>query len=278
MKTRNAMLRKILPITIATALSVSSMSYAKDELYFKGQELLDQKQWSEAQVNFSRMIKQKSEKSDAAFYWLAYAQNQENQSDKALNNLNRLIKEYPGSEWVDDAKVLVIEINDKKGEALPITDDEMKLYAMDSLLHSSPEKATATLKKLLNGNHSEKAKKRALFVLSQLDDPEAFTIISELALSGESSEIRHEAIDTLGISGATGAMEVLTRVYEMSSEVELKSRVLRSFMLAKNSDALVSVVTTETDEELKTKAIKWLGVMGSHQHLISLYQGNQLHC
>jgi hypothetical protein len=51
-------------------------------------------------------------------------------------------------------------------------DEELKLYALDSLMQAEPEQAVPVLERLLAGNASSRLKERALFVLSQSDSPQ----------------------------------------------------------------------------------------------------------
>src|SRR5512134_758452 len=48
---------------------------SEDPTYDRGVKALDQKRWADAVQSFDEMIRAKSARSDAAFYWKAYALN-----------------------------------------------------------------------------------------------------------------------------------------------------------------------------------------------------------
>ena len=53
------------------------------------------------------------------------------------------------------------------------TDEELALAAMEGLMAQPPERALPIIKKVLAGSQTTLVKQRALFVLSQIDSPEA---------------------------------------------------------------------------------------------------------
>ncbi|MCW9017158.1 MAG: tetratricopeptide repeat protein, partial [Kangiellaceae bacterium] len=125
--------KKTTSLLLAAAMCSCAAVYAKDNEYATGQKQLDQQNWQAAQKTFASIVKSKGNKHDAALYWLAYAQFKGNQEQQALNTLKRLHNQFPDSRWVDDAEALMVEIKDKLGDSAEIDDDEMKLYAIDSL-------------------------------------------------------------------------------------------------------------------------------------------------
>ena len=67
-------------------------------------------------------------------------------------NLNRLIKEFPRSRWITDAKAMKVEIAGKRGDTKAITqalegdgtpEDETKIIALQSLFQADPERAAS---------------------------------------------------------------------------------------------------------------------------------------
>ncbi|TQV89359.1 HEAT repeat domain-containing protein [Aliikangiella coralliicola] len=264
---------KKLSLFLATALfSCSVLAASADRLYTKGQQQLDNKEWQEAQKTFSSLAKEENKKQDAALYWLAYAQFKNNQNRQALKTIKRLTNEHPKSRWKDDAGALKIEIQEKSGEVAEVDNDELKLYAIDSLMNSSSEKAPQILKKILKGNSSNKIKKRALFVLSQTNRQESFDIVAELAADNSNETLQKYAVETLGISGSKRALSLLQNIYPKVESDQVKRKILQSFMVAGSSDELVDIARTEQDAKLKRRAIKLIGVMSKSDVLMDMYK------
>jgi HEAT repeat protein len=182
-----------------------------------------------------------------------------------------LVDSYPDSSWLDDARALEVEIRDARGEALEIDDDELKLYAIDSLMNSSSDKTVPLLIRIIKAENSNKIKKRALFVLSQSETPEAYSAIALLASDDSNENLQEAAIHTLGVSGSEHAIPVLKKVYEATTNKVVKQMVLRSFMISDNSEELLDVARGEKNDDLKRSAVHLLGVMSMSDSLLQLY-------
>ena len=270
-KMNNSLSKKISIAVLAASLSFSAAVIAKDSLYAQGQKQLDERSWVAAQKTFKSLINKKTSKQDAALYWLAYAQFHNSQNQAALKTVSRLSDDFPKSRWLDDAEALAVEIKDRLGDSAEINDDEMKLYAIDSLMNSSSKKTIPLLTKIINGKSSSRIKKRALFVLSQTESPEAFETIANLAINSKNETLQKYAIETLGVSGSKQAVEKLRDIYGKTDVTNTKLNILNSLMVADESDLLTSLARTEKQAELKNKAIRMLGVMSENQTLKAMY-------
>ena len=102
-------------------------------------------------------------KLDGAMYWKAYALNKAGNKAQALTVIGELRKNYPKSTWLRDAGALEQEIRGG-GNPENISDEELKLLALQSLMNSDPEKAVPLLDKVIQGNNSPKLKDKAFFV------------------------------------------------------------------------------------------------------------------
>jgi HEAT repeat protein len=80
------------------------------------------------------------------------------------------------------------------------------------------------------------------------------------------------AVRYLGIHGGRESRAALADIYASSSDVDLKKRILNSFMVAGEKDRLLSAAQNESNAELRAAAVQYLGVMGAHDELWSLYQ------
>ena len=256
---------------ICGALSMSSL-VANASDYAKGQEYLDQQNWSQAKAIFDEVSKNKGKNQDAALYWKAYAQAKSSEYSEALKTLSSLKKRFPKSNWRDDANALTAEIKDQQGDASEISDDEMKLYAINSLLSSSSERTVEILSKIISRDSSVRVKKRAIFVLSQSSHEQAYSMISKLASDNSNQELQIVAIETLGMTGSAKALGLLKSVYANSQSKEIKHQILKSYMIAGQKTRLFELVKSEKDLELQKHSIRLIGVMNGLDELMELYQ------
>ena len=65
-----------------------------------------------------------------------------------------------------------------RGDRAPTDDEELAIAALEGLMAQPSERALPILKKVLAGSQSTLVKRRALFVLSQIDGPEARDILT----------------------------------------------------------------------------------------------------
>jgi HEAT repeat protein len=159
------------------------------------------------------------------------------------------------------------------GQALAQSDDaeELKIAAIEALIVAPPERALPLAAKALQGNHSDEVKERALFILSQIDLPEAQDILLETARQG-SGEIRLEAIRMIGIGGNRDALAQLGGIYDSGDE-EVREAVLEAYLIADDENAVYDQAVrahSAGNEEDFEAAVEMLGVMGASEQLRKL--------
>lgn len=267
-----------LALSSVVALSLSSASvFAQSKLYEQGQRELDQKSYRAAEATFSKLVTDDPDREDAALYWLAYAQQKRRMDDRALDTLEKLIDASPDSPWVDDALALQIEILDEQGQTGELSSDEMKLYALNSLLNSASNESLDTLRQVINGQNSLQVKQRALFVLSQINSPEAFALIVNVAQDATQPALQDDAINVLGVAGTDAALQQLNALYTQTDDDEVRAKVLHGFMIAGKSDFIAQVARSESNLGLKSDAIHLLGVLSDIDALTKLLnESNEL--
>ena len=143
--------------------------------------------------------------------------------------------------------------------------EELQIAALEALASAPPERALPLAKKVLAGKHSEEVKERALFVLSQIDLPEAQQILAEFARSGE-GELRYEAIRMIGIGGDPAALAELSSLYASNDE-ELREAVLEAYLIADDEDAVYELAANAKTEAEFEDAVEILGAMNAREHL-----------
>ncbi|MEO5820104.1 MAG: HEAT repeat domain-containing protein [Vicinamibacteraceae bacterium] len=246
----------------------------ENELYESARQAIDEEQWRRAVDGFERVVALKGPKADLALYWKAYAQNRANLRADALDTLAALKKAYPKSRSLEEARALEMDIRNAGGQAVApaaIQDEDLKLYALQALGQQDPAQAVPLLEKTLRGAGSTKLRERALFVLAQMSDPRARKLLTDTAKDDAHPEVQSKAIQYLGVHGGGENRALLAEVYQSSTNVSVKKRVLQAWMVAGERDRIMTAATGETDPELRAAAIQQLGVMGAHDELASLY-------
>ena len=150
--------------------------------------------------------------------------------------------------------------------------EQLKIAALEALMSSPSDRALPIVAKVLAGDHSDEVKTRALFVLSQIDLPEAQTVLLDTAKNG-SGELRLEAIRMVGIGGNREALAGLAEIYATGNS-EVKESVLHAYMIADDSSSVYEIATNATSDEEFERAVGMLGVMGANEELRKLRDRN----
>lgn len=253
----------------------SERSERESDLYEDATDYIDDEEWERAIEEFTRVVELKGSRQDGALYWMAYALNKLNRRAEALNVIEGLKKSHPSSRWLNDAKALEIEVRQSAGQRVrpESVDDDVKVIAIQSLMHTDPEKAFPLLEKIVKGgSYSKKMKQQALFILSQSPSPRAQTLLAGIARGNANPEIQEEAIRYLGIAGGQRNGQLLAEVYASpNASTETKGEVLKAWMISGNKTRVLEAAKSERNLELREDAIRLLGVMGARAELASMY-------
>ena len=168
------------------------------------------------------------------------------------------------------AKLSVTLLLAFSAQAAAQTDDneELKIAALEALITAPPERAMPLASRVLEGNHSDEVKERALFILSQIDHPDARRMLLNTVENGD-GEIQLEAIRMIGIGGDDEALSALTAVYESGDE-DVREAVLEAYLIAGRSEAVLMLAESATNEEDFEDAVHILAAMGDHEALRAL--------
>lgn len=151
------------------------------------------------------------------------------------------------------------------GESSGRDAEQLKIAALEALIAAPPEKALPIVTKVLQGPGSNDLKEHALFILSQIDLPEAQALLAETARSA-SGPLRHEAIRMIGISGDTA---VLSELYA-GADPETKEAVLEAYLIADDAEAVYGIAASAQDPDEFEAAVEALGAMGATEQLRAL--------
>jgi HEAT repeat protein len=150
----------------------------------------------------------------------------------------------------------------------PTEQEELALAAMEGLMAQPPERAMPIIKKVLAGPQTTLIKQRALFVLSQIDSPQAGEILLQTSRSADVA-LRREAIRSIGIGGNDKALAGLLEVYKAGND-DVKKEVLEAWMIADRKEEVYQAAVNAKSEEEASEAIHMLSVMGAVEELRKL--------
>lgn len=243
--------------------------------YERARASLDRRNWDDAVERFDAVVSLKGERADAALYWKAYAQSRAGRAAEAQATIAALRGAYPKSRYLNDASALEVEL--KRGGGQPVSpeaqqDEDLKLLAIQGLQHSSPEQAIPLLEKILGSSNSPRVKERALYVLALSNSPRAQEILLGIAKGGGNPDMQRKAIDYLATNSRRGGASSLEEIYNASSDIEVRRRVLRAYMTSGDRARLLALARNEKNEELRVAAIRYLGSSGGSAELVALYE------
>ncbi len=268
------------------AASWSSVQGDQNPDYREGKEAIDREDWQAAIDAFTKVSDSNDSRADAALYWIAYAHNKLGNATEALDILSELRDRFPDSRWVREADALEMEIKgpsatsrtrsrsrtSRSSRSSEVDDDmELKLMALNSLMHADEEEAIPLLEEILRSDQPTKLKERALFVLAQSGSQRANETVAGIARNNQNPELQDKAITYLGIHGNSESMRLLAELYTTLESTESKKSVLHAFMVSDQQERLLEVAKNERNPELRGSAIHWLGTMDAHDELWQLY-------
>jgi len=245
----------------------------EEELYTSAKDALDNGEYDNAIKQFDEVIKIHGRRADGAMYWKAYALGKAGNKAQGLTTLGELRKQYPKSAWLKDAGVLEQEWRGG-GNPENISDEELKLLAIQSLMNSDPEKAVPLLEKIILGNYSPKLKDKALFVLSQSGSDKAQQILMGLARANNQPDLQKRAIRYMGMNGNGRNRAVLKEIYNSSTDMGVKKSVFQAWLMCGCKDDVAALAKTEKNPELRREAIRYLGMMGGRAELLDFYKNS----
>ena len=215
----------------------------QERRYQQGVKALDKKQWQEALDAFSEVAEAGGSRADGAWYWKAYAQNKLGRRQESLASLAELNRKFPDSRWSNDAKALEVELRQgglSTADAGSQGDEDLKLIAVNSLMHTDPDKALPILEKLLAGNQSPRIREKALFVLSQSGSDKAREIVANFARGKANPDLQLKSLEYLALFGGKESRQVLADVYASSADIRIRRSILGFFMVGGDRERLLA--------------------------------------
>jgi tetratricopeptide (TPR) repeat protein len=236
------------------------------ELYGKGTAALDTERYEKALQAFAEAAAMKGSKADSALYWKAFSEYKAQAMQAALESLKEMQKRHPDSRWLEQALALELEVKDAMGTPVSpaaTPDEELKLLALNGLLNTDAEQALPMLEKMINGQQPLLLKKRALFVVSQSKSPKAREILTSVAKGSSDPDLQFEALRYLQMLGGAADKKLLSDIYSVSNDRDMKGRVVDALFIQGDARALVDIARKETDPSMRKRIVERLSRMKS---------------
>lgn len=142
--------------------------------------------------------------------------------------------------------------------------DELRIAALEALVSAPAEFALPRVRKILEENNSDEVKESALFILSQIDSPEAAALLLETARNS-SGDLQTEAIEMIGIGGDSAALSNLRSMYD-NGDGDVREAVLEAYLIANDSTAIYEIAINSDGKDFEA-AVEMLGAMGASDEL-----------
>jgi HEAT repeat protein len=146
--------------------------------------------------------------------------------------------------------------------------EELQMIALEALIHVPEERALPAVMKLLETGGSDELMESALFVLGQMDHPDASAALLSYATTS-SGDAQEEAIRMIGIKGDEAALAALPEIYASGDE-DIREAVLEAYMIADDVDGVLTIAMNASNEDDYEEAVEMLAVMDAHEQLAQL--------
>ncbi|HYD51538.1 MAG TPA: HEAT repeat domain-containing protein [Gemmatimonadaceae bacterium] len=262
-----------------------------DATYRRAREALARDRFREAAALF-REIEQKWPRSTyvpEALYWRAFALSRigdEPALREAVAALDEQARRFPNARTAGDARTLRTRLTGqlaRRGDAdaagriseqargasepCPRDDDEsdMRVAALNALMQMDEDRAFPILRDVMRKRErcSESLRRRAVFILSQHDSPEAMTLLLDVVRNDPSREVREHAVQWLGQMKGPQVTAALQEIALGDGDVALREKAI--FALAQQETPQArTVLRTLAEREgtpraVRDKAIFWIG-------------------
>ena len=264
----------------ASLLGSTVSAAGPEDAYVVGTRALDQQHWSEAVSAFDEVIRAKSARADAALYWKAYSLNKLGNGSLALATCYQLRSQYGESKWNRDcgAMAISLRVEPQVNVHLPPiimpdvrvfedqsyargSDEDLKILALNSLLHQEPSRAVPMIRTILSGNQSVALKRQALFVLAQSKSPEAQSLLRDAVLGKIAPDVQRQAIQSLAMFQGKKANDTLMEVYRGTSDAKVKRSIISALFITHDAPRMVELAQGEKDLDLKRSLVSQLAMM-----------------
>jgi hypothetical protein len=277
-------------LTLNQPISVKKINGQDDAFekkFREGRDLIDKEDWAKAGEKFNEIVSKYpgNKSTDAALYWLAFCYKKQKLFKETDVTLDRLLKEFPASSWVEDAKVMKMEI--LKGQPAKLIEQISALPAVPVLPVAANQPNVLNLPNTPNEPTSVEP---STGVLQTLIDRE--TEIKLAAFKSLLSADPKRAIQTMGdiLTPDSKASEIFKQtalrvlrnpsLFQTQASANTSASVAENQLLTLLRETLIKSFQKETNIKIRKEIIYTLGGLNddrSINYLVQLYasEGNQ---
>lgn len=279
----------LIALTMALAGSAAAQDDSSDAMA-RGHVALDKAQYRSAADHFRSAARKAEDDQELAeaYYWRAFALSRlESKRDlqRAAQSLLELNELQLDHEMISESRTLAAQIKAElaqQGDAQSARelaemledsqdhdDMELKLAALQAMMHMDSDRALPVLTKILQ-NHDPKTvelRRQAIFLLSQGDAEGSETLMIDVARNDPDDEVRQQAIFWLGHSGSDEALEFYKQLIRTEQDPDVIGHALFALSQMDSPDATEMLREIAADprheSDLRHQAIFGLGVNGT---------------
>jgi len=85
--------------------------------------------------------------------------------------------------------------------------------------------------------------------------------LSRAARQESDPQLRHKAIEGLGVAGGKEGSRALVELYGSEREIDLRKKIVEALMIADDAEALVKLFKAETNPELKRDILQKISLL-----------------
>jgi HEAT repeat protein len=149
-------------------------------------------------------------------------------------------------------------------------DDDLRVLALGGLLRSEPQKVVPMLGQIALESDNPNSAISAVFVLASSSLPEARAIVVKVARQG-SEPVQVAAVRDLGRFGGPDVSKDLMSVY-LTAQPPVKAQIVKSLGERSEKLALATIVSSEKDVKIRSRAFTSLGQAGGAAQLAAMYR------
>lgn len=202
--------------------------------------------------------------------------------DQAVDLLAVVIRDDPSQDVRREAVEDLIELRDGKGLAIAKTiarehrDPELRREAVEDLApHLPTEEAIGFLKEVIARDPSTDVKREAVETLGELKDNRTIPVLVEVAQSQTNEDVAREAAETLGEINDPAAVEALERIARNHPSDEVMAEAVETLGERKSGDALkvvADIAATHPRSRVRAEAVETYGEYASGEDALALFK------
>jgi HEAT repeat protein len=244
---------------------------AATQLFGEARTLFEDENWAGAAEKFRAFIaaQPRDKNVEAALYWLGIALKKQEKYQEAEQAFERLMKDFPQSSWVGNARMMRVELAAMTGnrravdEALNDADEDVRLVALQNVVHTEPARAVAFVAEMFkpNATASLQMKLAAVKLLGDTGSPQATPLLVEVVRQQTEQKLRKAALYALGHGKDDSALDFLKGLATQTDNTEIAKAA--AFAIAtlpgeRASAVLAALARTSSSREIQHNAVMWL--------------------